>query len=136
MNKLSKIIYGTSAFLLLAVSNACVETAPDYEKADPAGTAEVYFPEGLKTSYNLKDYDGKISIDVKRVNTDSQLSVPLTVSADPIFSVPSNVTFSSGSAMATIDFAYDLSKVEAEKSSCLYRDRKRGHALWYVKVRI
>lgn len=115
MNKLSKI-YGTCAFLLLAVSNACVETAPDYEKADPAGTAEVYFPEGLKTSYNLKDYDGKITIDVKRVNSDSQLSVPLTVSADPIFSVPSNVTFSSGSASATIDFTYDLTKIEAEKS--------------------
>jgi hypothetical protein len=108
-------IFAALAFAALLCPTACVEEAPEYTKADAVGNAEVYFPNDLETSYNLKDYDGNITIDVKRVDASEQLTVPLTTSADAIFSVPSSVTFSAGSTDAKISFTYDISKVEAEK---------------------
>ena len=108
-------IFAALAFAALLCPTACVEEAPEYTKADAVGNAEVYFPTDLETSYNLKDYDGTLSIDVKRVDATEQLTVPITVSADAIFTVPSSVTFSAGSTDAKISFAYDLSKVEEEK---------------------
>ncbi len=108
-------LFAALAFAALLSPTACVEEAPEYKKADAVGNAEVYFPSDLETSYNLKDYDGSFSIAVKRVDGTEQMTVPLTVSADAIFTVPSSVTFSAGSTDAKISFAYDIDKVEAEK---------------------
>ncbi len=108
-------IFAALAFAALLCPVACVEETPEYTKAEAVGNAEVYFPTGLETSYNLKDYDGSISIDVKRVDATEQITVPVSVSADAIFSVPSSVTFNAGSASAVVKFSYDLSKIEAEK---------------------
>lgn len=115
MKTLNKIIYGAFAFATLLSASACVEKAPEYEPADPAGTSEVYFPEGLMTAFNLKDYDGKLPITVKRVSTDAQISVPLQVSADPIFTVPSSVSFNAGAATATFEITYDIDQVTPEQ---------------------
>ncbi len=108
-------LFAALAFAALLSPTACVEEAPEYKKADAVGNAEVYFPSDLVTSYNLKDYDGSFSIAVKRVDGTEQMTVPLTVSADAIFTVPSSVTFGAGATDAKISFAYDIDKVEAEK---------------------
>ncbi len=108
-------IFAALAFAALLSPTACVEEAPIYEPAEPVGNAEVYFPSTLETSYNLKDYDGKLNIEVKRVDTAGEITIPLTVTADEIFSLPSSVKFLAGAESAGIVLSYDLSKVEAEK---------------------
>ena len=46
--------YLAMASAMVLTLGACTEKAPEYEPADPAGTAEVYFVPGQPTSYNLK----------------------------------------------------------------------------------
>lgn len=106
-----------SLIVLAAVSAAavsCKETN-EYEWAEEVGNAEVYFPLDLASSYNLKDYDGSLSVKVKRVKTEDQLTVPITIASDAIFTAPSSVTFTAGSSDAVIAISYDLNKIEDGK---------------------
>ncbi len=108
-------IYAALVFVALMSPTACVEKAPVYEPAEPVGNAEVYFASGLGTSYNLKNYDGTLNIEVKRVDTSAEIVVPVTVTADDVFTVPSSVKFLAGSASANVAISYDITKIEEAK---------------------
>ena len=94
--------------------SSCVEKAPEYEPADPAGTAEVFFAPDLPSSYDLKDNPGKFSFDISRVDVSGALTVNLSTSADAIFSVPSSVSFSSGAKTSHVEVTFNPEDLEED----------------------
>lgn len=110
----------TLKYLALAAAmvfgfGACVEKAPEYQPADPAGTAEVFFSPTLPSSYNLKGNPGTLNIKVNRVDASNALTVNLSSTADALFKVPSSVSFSSGSNTADIAITFDPETIVEEK---------------------
>jgi len=109
------------AFKYLAIAGAmvfglvaCEKKAPEYEPAPAAGTAEVFFAPTLPASYNLKGNDGKLTIEVNRIQTASGLTVGLNSDAPSLFSVPGSVTFDAGSKTAKVDITFDPTALEEE----------------------
>ncbi len=109
----------TLKYLALAAAmlfgfGACVEKAPEYEPADLVGNSEVFFAPNLPSSYNLKGNPGKFTFDISRVDASNSVTVNLSSSADAIFSVPSSVSFSSGSKTAPVEVTFDPSKLKED----------------------
>ena len=101
---------------LIAGLAACTEKAPEYEPASPAGTLEVYFPNGLPTSYDLKAAGGSITVPVMRVDDSQSSSVSVAVTADKIFTVPSQVTFNAGTNSAELVITYNVDDLVADQT--------------------
>lgn len=93
---------------------ACTEKAPEYEPAEAAGTAEVYFVPGQPVQYNLKELDGSFDVTLCRVVSTNALTVNLTSTADALFTIPSSVTFDSGSKEAVLTITYDNTAIEED----------------------
>lgn len=102
------------ASAMVLTLGACTEKAPEYEPADPAGTAEVYFVPGQPTSYNLKELDGSFDITLCRVVSTNALTVNLTSTADDLFTIPASVSFDSGAKEAVLTVTYDASALEED----------------------
>lgn len=102
-----------AASLLFAFS-ACTEKAPAYEPAAEPTTAQVYFDTVSPTDFNLNTAGGVISVPIHRAKTTGELSVPVSLSADPAFKGPSTVSFASGSADTKYEITYDLADFQEE----------------------
>ena len=115
------MIKNTFKYLTVAAAaifgfSACVEKAPEYEPADPAGTAEVFFAPTLPSSYNLKGNTGTITVNASRADASGALTVNLSSTADAAFSIPSSISFASGSNTAPIDITFDPSVLVEDKA--------------------
>ena len=106
--------YLALASAMLFGFGACVEKAPEYEPADQVGNSEVFFAPNLPSTYNLKGNPGKFSFDISRVDASNSVTVSLSSSADAIFSIPSSVSFSSGSKTAPVEVTFDPSKLKED----------------------
>lgn len=92
---------------------ACSEKPVEYTAAEPVGNAEVYFPTGQASDFNLKTVTGNIEIQVNRVDKEGQLNVPITIEAtNPAFTAPASVSFAAGQASAKLEISVDRSKLE------------------------
>lgn len=109
MKKISKLI-SLMALSLLAVTSCDLFTIGDeydnYVPAEKPAVAEVYFAQGLPTTYDLKGKTS-FSVPVNRVNTASALTVNILSNAEKAFTVPSSVSFAAGEAVANIVVTYD-----------------------------
>ncbi|MBP5690111.1 MAG: hypothetical protein J6W74_04270 [Bacteroidales bacterium] len=106
--------YLAMASAMVLTLGACTEKAPEYEPADPAGTAEVYFVPGQPTSYNLKELDGSFDITLCRVVSTNALTVNLASTADDLFTIPASVSFDSGAKEAVLTVTYDATLMEED----------------------
>ena len=106
-----KNIFKVFAFAALLISLAsCQEKFEPYKPTDPASGPQVYFKDGASKSVNL-DLDGNsFVVELGRVETSEATTVNLNVSGDgsKYFSVPSSVSFASGSSTAKIEIGYSL----------------------------
>ena len=92
------------------------EKEPEYVPAEQPTTAEVYFPSSVTTSsVDLTDCKGTFEIPVYRVQKGEAQTISLTVSADPIFTVPATVEFAAGSDVSAVKVTFDDSKVVEDK---------------------
>ena len=117
MKSIKNIFLSMLAVAATATLVACGnEKEPEYVPAEQPTTAEVYFPSSVTTSsVDLTDCKGTFEIPVYRVQKGEAQTISLTVSADPIFTVPSTVEFAAGSDVSAVKVTFDDSKVVEDK---------------------
>ena len=114
--KINKLFFGLLGAAMLFT--ACSENDDDDYKWASVSGDQVYFSSQLGTSIDLEDNGSSFTIPLKRINTASSATVQLetvidsTANANGIFTVPTSVSFDSGSDVANIVISYDRSKLE------------------------
>ena len=111
MKTLNKIFGFALAASMLAGVASCVAEAPEYTPAPVPTTAEVYFQDGLASSYTLSAGASAFAIPVNRANISGSYTATVTSEADPLFTVPSSVTFADGMATAQLVIGYNSAKL-------------------------
>lgn len=93
-------------------------TEEQYKPSPVAEGAQVYFPEGITTSFSIGEEETSVTIPVKRYVADGALTVDLLVdlgempeAAQDYFTVPTSVTFNSGETDASVVIPFDRSKL-------------------------
>lgn len=115
-NKLFKL----SALPLMALTMWSCTKDVDYTAATPETNAQVFFSKEAPTSFDLAENQSSVNVEVTRINKSGSLTVNLasaaSVNGEPtdIFSVPSSVTFSDGSATAEIPVTFDFNEIKSE----------------------
>ncbi len=109
INKLFGVFGALCAVLAL---NACTEEV-DYSSAEVPAGAQVYFANTLGTTIELDQNATSFSVELRRVNTDTEVSVPITASgASSSFTIPSAVSFAAGAEVANVNISYKSSEME------------------------
>lgn len=109
-----------SAFTLLALSLWSCTKEVDYTPAAPETGAQVFFARENATSFDLTENQNTVDVTVNRINTSGSLTVNVASSASvggeatSIFSVPSTVSFTDGSATAQIPVTFDFNEIKSE----------------------
>ena len=114
--KAIKNIFGIlTAVALVACMQACSEDDVDYTPAEEESTDQVYFSSEVSSSIDLSEDETSFDVTVMRIVTTDAITVPLTVSGeDDYFTIPSSVSFSSGSSETTLTIGYDPDAMETD----------------------
>lgn len=108
--KLNKIFFGLigmAAFTLASCSDK-----DDYEWATVSGP-QVYFSDQLPSQFEIDPAGTSFNVPISRADDSGSLTVNLSAtSANPMYSVPSSVTFDAGQKEANIPVSYDATKIE------------------------
>ena len=103
------------AALACATIVACDNKFDDYDPAEKVEGAQAYFSNESASSYTISRVDvAPITITVMRGETESALSLPITLSQgeEGAFSAPEKAEFKAGQNKATINLTYDPEKLE------------------------
>lgn len=107
LNKLFLGLLGVAAFTLASCSDD-----DSYEKATVSGP-QVYFGDQLPATIEISPDASSFNVPINRVDASGALTVNLTASVDnPMYSVPSSVSFNAGETTVNIPVTYDPSKIE------------------------
>ena len=121
INKILISIFPLCLFLGL-FTTACTEDVI-YTPAEQLTNAQVYFSNTLSSKIELpRDMDvSSFNVELRRIITTDALTVNLTVeNGNPdIFSVPTSVSFASGSDMTNIIISYDPAKLDFDDFSSI-----------------
>lgn len=94
---------------------ACDNKFDDYDPAEKVEGAQAYFSNESATTYTVSKIDAApIALTVMRVDTESALSLPITLTQgeEAAFSAPEKAEFKAGQNKATINLTYDPEKLE------------------------
>lgn len=109
MNKIFKLMF-TALVGILALASCT--NSDDYEMAAKLSGEQVYFPNTLSSTVNLKSTEISYTIPVMRVNSSGEVTVPLTVEyAGEAMTIPTSVTFKDGQTETSLTIAYDADKL-------------------------
>lgn len=105
--KINKLYFGLLAMASLVMAS-CSSSDDDYEWAKASG-AQVYFHNAQETTIEVSKSESSFDIPIYRVDTNGDVSVPLTFTADEgnVFDVPSSINFKSGESKASITVTYN-----------------------------
>lgn len=113
MNKILK--YSIIALTVIAVPllTACDDDDDDYSPGEAVSGSQVYFSSDADTDIEIDPDASSFSITLLRIDASSSVTVPLTVSGDEgsIYTVPTSVTFESGSGEAELVVTYDADNI-------------------------
>lgn len=115
MNKMRFHIAALLLPMLALLAGSCTD---EYEYSGAKAEGEqVYFSNELESTLELSTKTNTIDIPIKRIETNGELTVPLTVSipSGTDYTMPAEVTFADSSANAVIKLSYDPSKIEFGK---------------------
>ncbi len=91
---------------------ASCTNSDDYEMASKLSGEQVYFPNTLSSTVNLKSTENSYAIPVMRVNSSGEVAVPITVEYDgKALAIPASVTFKDGQTQTELTIAYDADKL-------------------------
>ena len=108
--KLNKIFLGLIG--MAALTMASCSDNDKYEWATVSGP-QVYFSDALPSQYEIDPAGTTFNVPISRADASNSLTVNLTsTTANPMYSVPSSVTFDAGQTEANIPVAYDATKIE------------------------
>lgn len=108
--KLNKIFLGLIG--MAALTMASCSDNDKYEWATVSGP-QVYFSDALPTQYEIDPAGTTFNVPISRADASNSLTVNLTsTTANPMYSVPSSVTFDAGQTEANIPVSYDATKIE------------------------
>jgi len=108
--KLNKIFLGLIG--MAALTMASCSDNDKYEWATVSGP-QVYFSDALPTQYEIDPAGTTFNVPISRADASSSLTVNLTsTTANPMYTVPSSVSFDAGQTEANIPVAYDATKIE------------------------
>lgn len=109
MNKIFKLMF-TALVGILALASCT--NSDDYEMAAKLSGEQVYFPNTLSSTVNLKSTENSYAIPVMRVNSSGEVAVPITVEYDGnALAIPASVTFKDGQTQTELTIAYDADKM-------------------------
>ena len=108
MNKIFKYAKIVIAALATVAMGACTSDY-DYDKPEALTGAQVYFSNTLPTKIEVQKEAGSFDITLNRQNTEGEVTVPLTFTADEgnIYTVPTSATFADGEATANIHVTFN-----------------------------
>ena len=107
LNKLFLGLLGVAAFTLASCSED-----DSYEKATVSGP-QVFFSDTTPTEYEISPDATSFNVPISRADASGALTVNLTSTTEnPMYSIPSSVSFNDGSATANITVSYDPTKIE------------------------
>lgn len=108
--KLNKIFLGLIG--MAALTMASCSDKDEYEWASVSGP-QVYFSDALPSQYEIDPAGTTFNVPISRADASNSLTVNLTsTTANPMYSVPSSVTFDAGQTEANIPVSYDATKIE------------------------
>ena len=94
---------------------ACDNKFDDYDPAEKVEGAQAYFSNESATTYTVSKIDAApIALTVMRVETESALSLPITLTQgeEAAFSAPEKAEFKAGQNKTTINLSFDPEKLE------------------------
>ena len=110
MKNIRTILFSALA-LLSAGFVSCTEE--EFQPGPVEDGAQVYFPDTVPTQYDLEDNVSSVTIPVKRMSTEGELTVSILAdlsqietSAQSLFTVPESVTFSDGQADGSVVISF------------------------------
>lgn len=110
MKNIRTILFSALA-LLSAGFVSCTEE--EFQPGPVEDGAQVYFPDTVPTQYDLEDNVSSVTIPVKRMSTEGELTVSvladlsqIETSAQSLFTVPESVTFSDGQADGSVVISF------------------------------
>ena len=107
LNKLFLGLLGVAAFTLASCSED-----DSYEKATVSGP-QVFFSDTTPTEYEISPDATSFNVPISRADASGALTVNLTSTTEnPMYSIPSSVTFNDGSTTANITVSYDPANIE------------------------
>ena len=107
LNKLFLGLLGVAAFTLASCSDD-----DSYEKATVSGP-QVFFSDTTPTEYEISPDATSFNVPISRADASGALTVNLTSTTEnPMYSIPSSVTFNDGSTTANITVSYDPANIE------------------------
>ena len=112
------------ALAALAFGAASCSDSDDYSPAPAPEGAQVTFTKGLAADYMLDGVTSSVSVELVRGDVTGTIDVPVTMkAADPayatLFSAPTGVVFTDGSAKAAYDITFDRAALEDGSSYVL-----------------
>ena len=108
--KLNKIFFGLLG--VAALTMASCSSDDKYEWATVSGP-QVFFSDVLPTTVEISPDASTFNVPLNRVDASGALTVNLTAStANPMYSVPSSVSFNAGETTVNIPVSYDPSLIE------------------------
>ncbi len=114
-----KAVLPAIAFSTLLV--ACSDD--DYKPAAVPDNAQVYFDYTQNTAYSLEENQESIQLKIYRIDTSSDLSVPVTFSQpegqENIFILPATADFVAGESVTNLNIGIDFAKVVARQAYSL-----------------
>lgn len=110
MKNIRTILFSALA-LLSAGFVSCTEE--EFQPGPVEDGAQVYFPDTVPTQYDIEDNVSSVTIPVKRMSTEGELTVSvladltqIETSAQSLFTVPESVTFSDGQADGSVVISF------------------------------
>ena len=108
--KLNKIFFGLIGMAALTMASCSSED--EYQWATVSGS-QVFFSDELPSQYEIDPAGTSFNVPISRADASGSLTVNLTsTSENPMYSVPSSVTFDAGQTEAIIPVSYDATKIE------------------------
>ena len=108
--KLNKIFFGLIGMAALTMASCSSED--EYQWATVSGP-QVFFSDELPSQYEIDPAGTSFNVPISRSDASGSLTVNLTsTSENPMYSIPSSVTFDAGQTETVIPVSYDATKIE------------------------
>lgn len=102
--------------MAVALATACTEEQT-YTPVEPESGAGVHFSRDLAQNVTLTAGQSSVKVPVLRTGKEGALSVAVTSSqSEPIFSVPSSVSFAAGSEKADLELTFNPEAIEFDQA--------------------
>lgn len=104
-------------FVLMAVALATACTEETYTPAESEAGAGVHFSRDLAQNVTLVSGQSSITVPVLRADKEGALTVAVkSTQSQPLFSIPSSVSFAAGSERADLELTFDPEAIEYDES--------------------